>query len=226
MYILENIKRGTFLDFTLSLTEKVKKLPSCFVLNSLKGGNFSNYEFKKCIHFFYQFSSINLVLCTQCLHKPKHKIKHVGFTENIITPAFLHYCAIIQLSDCIWRFLPKSSFNFFPFQKIYVEYVFLTSLQYKAHYQEMSGYGYEDNTRRPMGGKSTYFRRDDDLDTLWKNNTQTGINFNKYDNIEVDAKGDNIPKPISTFEEAGFNRLLTSNIKRAEYKALTDFDRT
>jgi len=85
----------------------------------------------------------------------------------------------------------------------------------------MSGYGYEDNTRRPMGGKSTYFRRDDDLDTLWKNNTQTGINFNKYDNIEVDAKGDNIPKPISTFDEAGFNRLLTSNIKRAEYKVPT-----
>jgi len=72
-----------------------------------------------------------------------------------------------------------------------------------------------------MGGKSNYFRKDDDLDTLWKNNTQTGINFSKYDKIQVEVKGENVPKPISSFDEAHFDPLLTNNINRAKYKTPT-----
>jgi len=83
----------------------------------------------------------------------------------------------------------------------------------------MEGYG--ESYRRPMGGKSNYFRKDDDVETLWKNNTQTGINFSKYEKIEVSVKGENVPDPISSFAEADFDPLLTNNIKRAKYKTPT-----
>ena len=80
--------------------------------------------------------------------------------------------------------------------------------------------GYKDDYRRPMA-KSSYFRRDDDVETLWKNNTQTGINFSKNEKIDVTVKGENVPKPIAAFSEAGFGTLLTRNIKRADYQIPT-----
>jgi len=69
--------------------------------------------------------------------------------------------------------------------------------------------------------KSSYFRRDDDVETLWKNNTQTGINFSKNEKIDVTVKGENVPKPIAAFSEAGFGPLLARNIKRADYQIPT-----
>ena len=80
--------------------------------------------------------------------------------------------------------------------------------------------GYKDDYRRPMA-KSSYFRRDDDVETLWKNNTQTGINFSKNEKIDVTVKGENVPKPIAAFSEAGFGPLLARNIKRADYQIPT-----
>ena len=89
---------------------------------------------------------------------------------------------------------------------------------------------------------SHYSRKEEDLETLWKNNSTTGINFSKYDRIPVHVEGDGKPRqdiriaipfciflmqnndhhrPINTFDEAGFAPLLASNIRRATYKVPT-----
>ena len=87
---------------------------------------------------------------------------------------------------------------------------------------------------------SHYSRKEEDLETLWKNNSTTGINFSKYERIPVHVEGDGKPRqviriifcifsmlnndhhrPINTFDEAGFAPLLASNIRRATYKVPT-----
>jgi len=68
---------------------------------------------------------------------------------------------------------------------------------------------------------SNYIRRDEALDELWKNTVDTGINFSKYEDIKVVVKGENIPKPIEKFSDAGFSPLLKSNIQRAKYSSPT-----
>ncbi|KAJ2613003.1 ATP-dependent RNA helicase ded1 [Coemansia sp. RSA 1365] len=49
----------------------------------------------------------------------------------------------------------------------------------------------------------------------------TGINFEKYDNIPVKATGDDVPKPITTFDEAELEPLLLENIKLSGYTVPT-----
>ena len=74
--------------------------------------------------------------------------------------------------------------------------------------------------RKPMG-KSNYCRKEEDLETLWKESSSTGINFSKYEKIAVNVEGENQTKPIQTFDEAGFAPLLMRNIKRAKYETPT-----
>ncbi|XP_053154234.1 probable ATP-dependent RNA helicase DDX4 isoform X2 [Hemicordylus capensis] len=50
---------------------------------------------------------------------------------------------------------------------------------------------------------------------------QTGINFDKYDNILVEVSGLDPPPAILTFEEAGLCQTLVKNIARAGYFKLT-----
>ena len=69
--------------------------------------------------------------------------------------------------------------------------------------------------------RSNYIRKDEALDDLWENSTATGINFAKYEDIKVAVKGENIPKYIEKFTEAGFSPLLKSNIQRAKYSCPT-----
>ena len=68
---------------------------------------------------------------------------------------------------------------------------------------------------------SNYIRRDEALDDLWNNTVDTGINFSKYDDIKVSVKGENIPRPIEKFSDAGFSPMLKSNIQRAKYNVPT-----
>ncbi|XP_043919693.1 probable ATP-dependent RNA helicase DDX4 [Protopterus annectens] len=46
---------------------------------------------------------------------------------------------------------------------------------------------------------------------------QTGINFDKYDEILVNVTGQGVPAAILTFEEAGFNDVLNKNIAKTGY---------
>ena len=88
----------------------------------------------------------------------------------------------------------------------------------------MSGYGDFEYGPRSGGApvmSSNYIRRDEALDDLWKNTVDTGINFSKYDDIKVVVKGENIPKHIEKFSDAGFSPLLKSNIQRAKYSCPT-----
>ena len=68
---------------------------------------------------------------------------------------------------------------------------------------------------------SNYFRKDGALEELWENTVDTGINFSKYDDIKVVVKGENIPKTMEKFADAGFSPLLKSNIQRAKYSSPT-----
>lgn len=44
-----------------------------------------------------------------------------------------------------------------------------------------------------------------------------GINFDKYDEISVEATGRDAPKNISAFEECGFSETTLQNIKLCNY---------
>ncbi|XP_049624070.1 probable ATP-dependent RNA helicase DDX4 isoform X2 [Suncus etruscus] len=50
---------------------------------------------------------------------------------------------------------------------------------------------------------------------------QTGINFDKYDNILVEVSGHDAPSAILTFEEANLCQTLNKNIAKAGYTKLT-----
>ena len=45
----------------------------------------------------------------------------------------------------------------------------------------------------------------------------TGINFDKYNDIKVDIEGRGAPAPIAAFTEAELHALLMENISRARY---------
>ncbi|KAJ2679619.1 ATP-dependent RNA helicase ded1 [Coemansia spiralis] len=49
----------------------------------------------------------------------------------------------------------------------------------------------------------------------------TGINFEKYDDIPVEATGNDVPKPIISFDEADLEPLLLENIKLSGYTVPT-----
>lgn len=50
---------------------------------------------------------------------------------------------------------------------------------------------------------------------------QTGINFSNYDDIPVEASGQNVPEPVTTFTNPPLDDHLISNIKLASYKIPT-----
>jgi len=45
-----------------------------------------------------------------------------------------------------------------------------------------------------------------------------GINFEKYQNIPVEVRGNNVPSPVQSFYGVGLNDLIETNIGRAKYK--------
>jgi hypothetical protein len=45
----------------------------------------------------------------------------------------------------------------------------------------------------------------------------TGINFDTYDDIPVEATGENVPQPITSFDEIMFHDIVKHNIKLTKY---------
>ena len=43
--------------------------------------------------------------------------------------------------------------------------------------------------------------------------TNTGINFDKYEDIPVEATGEGCPKNVSNFDECDFDEITRNNIK-------------
>lgn len=58
---------------------------------------------------------------------------------------------------------------------------------------------------------------DTDEKSLFDNGVEQGINFEKYDDIEVCISGENVPSHIESFEEAGLRPYILSNIKKSKY---------
>ena len=56
-----------------------------------------------------------------------------------------------------------------------------------------------------------------DEDSLFKMGIHQGINFDKYDNIDVEVTGNNRTRPIIAFEDAGLLPTFLQNVQRAGY---------
>ncbi|KAL0129964.1 hypothetical protein PUN28_001909 [Cardiocondyla obscurior] len=57
----------------------------------------------------------------------------------------------------------------------------------------------------------------DDENSLFGNDVSVGINFNKYDDIEVKVSGENAPHPIQSFDKSGLRNIILENIKKSGY---------
>jgi len=72
---------------------------------------------------------------------------------------------------------------------------------------------------KPIAQKSTYippeFEENDDL-TL-----EAGLNFEKYDKIEVTVSGTEVPKNITSFHDSGLNQILLNNLTKCHYTTPT-----
>ena len=64
------------------------------------------------------------------------------------------------------------------------------------------------------------------VESLWaQDQISSGINFAKYDNIEVKVTGEDKPAAILQFQTSGLATLLLQNIRRANYSVPTPVQR-
>ncbi|XP_014203304.1 ATP-dependent RNA helicase bel [Copidosoma floridanum] len=84
---------------------------------------------------------------------------------------------------------------------------------------------YNDDNRRGGGGKEIDWTiptaRDERLELELFGEKLTGINFDKYDDIPVEASGDNIPEHITSFEDVQLTEIIRNSINLAGYSKPT-----
>lgn len=82
---------------------------------------------------------------------------------------------------------------------------------------------YEHDTNKCQQKEIT-FKKDENIDNefdyLFKK-PNTGINFNKYEDLKVEVEGDNSPSPIKNFSKSGLHDRILSNIKLCRYEIPT-----
>lgn len=59
--------------------------------------------------------------------------------------------------------------------------------------------------------------KDERLEKELFNSTPTGINFDTYDDIPVEATGENVPDAISSFDACEFHEIIRNNIELSKY---------
>lgn len=69
----------------------------------------------------------------------------------------------------------------------------------------------------PPSTEPAYYREDLPEEELFKNQVNTGIEFEKYQDIPVTVNGKDVPKAINSFEEPNFDPVLKANIKHAKF---------
>ena len=76
-----------------------------------------------------------------------------------------------------------------------------------------------DDKEEPQKPKEIYIPPDltEDESVLFGNGVSAGINFDKYDNIEVQVSGENVPSPIESFQAAGLRNIVLENITKSGY---------
>lgn len=85
---------------------------------------------------------------------------------------------------------------------------------------DFAGSGDPDGADRPP----TFRPEEIDLDAEELNRIDQGINFDRFDRIEVSCQGADI-KPVDQFSDLITSQLLLDNIKRAGYKKMTPIQR-
>lgn len=80
-----------------------------------------------------------------------------------------------------------------------------------------------DGDDNPPKNREIYIPPDEpnDENYLFGNDVSMGINFDKYDDIEVKVSGENAPPPIHSFDTSGLRTLLVENITKSGYKKPT-----
>jgi len=91
-------------------------------------------------------------------------------------------------------------------------------------FNEAAKGGWNPRSTPPAGGGSVGGRfgshnvNDSDVEALFRGNHDSGINFDKYDNIPVEVSGPDPVKPIETYDNLSeIHEILRENIRRAGY---------
>jgi len=89
-------------------------------------------------------------------------------------------------------------------------------------FNEAAKGGWNPRSTPPAGGGSVGGRfgshnvNDSDVEALFRGNHDSGINFDKYDNIPVEVSGPDPVKPIETYDNLSeIHEILRENIRRA-----------
>jgi len=80
--------------------------------------------------------------------------------------------------------------------------------------------GYGGNARWKESGESdwtTPLQRDERLEVEMFGTGNSGINFDKYEDIPVEATGNDVPEHIASFEEVKLTEIIRANISLARY---------
>ncbi|XP_017792484.1 PREDICTED: ATP-dependent RNA helicase vasa [Habropoda laboriosa] len=82
-----------------------------------------------------------------------------------------------------------------------------------------SGHGDNDDEEPMQKPREIYIPPElpSDEKSLFENGVEMGINFDKYDKIEVNVSGENVPQPIEKFEATGLRNIVLENIKKSGY---------
>ncbi|XP_025989543.2 ATP-dependent RNA helicase vasa [Solenopsis invicta] len=85
---------------------------------------------------------------------------------------------------------------------------------------EDRGHGRNDDESKEKPKKEKSYipsEQPNDEGCLFGNEVTMGINFNKYDDIEVKVTGEGAPHPIQSFDQSGLRTILLENIKMSGY---------
>jgi ATP-dependent RNA helicase DDX3X len=87
------------------------------------------------------------------------------------------------------------------------------------------GYGGKDGRDTGRGQERVAYTREEASEEELFSKNNTGINFDKYENIPVETFGKNIPQPIDDFKSANFPTSLQRNIELAKFTKPTPVQR-
>ncbi|GFP79848.1 dead-box ATP-dependent RNA helicase 37 [Phtheirospermum japonicum] len=83
------------------------------------------------------------------------------------------------------------------------------------------GWGGREREVNPFGNDDV----DVDVDPVFNEQENTGINFDAYEDIPVETSGENVPPPVNTFSEIDLGEAVNKNIRRCKYVKPTPVQR-
>jgi superfamily II DNA/RNA helicase len=92
-----------------------------------------------------------------------------------------------------------------------------------GNYNNRGGYNNRNNYNNYNTGHNYYedwskaLDKDERLEKELFNSTPTGINFDTYDDIPVEATGENVPASIKSFDDCSFHEIIRNNIELSKY---------